>query len=80
VRRRGSHNFRLSALHAGFRLLTGTFLVVISLSGEVNPRAIVRLEGLSQLKRNPITSSDVEPATFSLEYFKPIINGELCAL
>jgi hypothetical protein len=31
----------------------------------VDPRAIVRLEGLGQLK-NPMTSSRIEPATYQL--------------
>jgi hypothetical protein len=37
-------------------LPTGRFLVLISVRGCVDPRAIVRLEGLGQLK-NPMTSS-----------------------
>jgi hypothetical protein len=39
--------------------------VLISVSGCVDPRVVVRLEGLDQLKR-PITSSGIEPATFRL--------------
>jgi hypothetical protein len=31
----------------------------------IDPRAIVRLEGIGQLK-NPMTSSEIEPATFRL--------------
>jgi hypothetical protein len=65
VRRRGSNIFyaigsqmagRLSALCAGRPLPPGRFLVLISVRGWVDPRAIVRLEGLGQFK-NPITSS-----------------------
>jgi hypothetical protein len=42
-----------------------TFLVLISVSGSVGPKVIVRLEGLGQLK-NPITSSRIEPGNFRL--------------
>jgi hypothetical protein len=53
---------RLSAPRAGRPLPPGRFLVLISV--RVDPRAIVRLEGLGQLK-NPMTSG-FEPATFRL--------------
>jgi hypothetical protein len=74
VRRRSSHIFwtvvlqmtaRLSALRGGRPLPPGRFLVLISVRGRVNPRAIVRLEGIGQLK-NPVTWSVIETATFRL--------------
>jgi hypothetical protein len=45
---------RLSALCAGRPLHPGRFLVLISVRGWVDPRSIVRLEGLGKLK-NPVT-------------------------
>jgi hypothetical protein len=47
---------RLSALRADRFLPPERFLVLISVRGRVDPRAIVRLEGLEQLK-NAVTSS-----------------------
>jgi hypothetical protein len=47
---------RLSALRAGRPLTAGRFVVLISVRSWVDPRAIVRLEGLGQLK-NPMNSS-----------------------
>jgi hypothetical protein len=43
----------------------GRFLVLISVRGGVDPRAIVRLEGLGQLK-NPMISTGIEHATFRI--------------
>jgi hypothetical protein len=70
VRRRGytigsQTAVRLSALRAGHPLTPGRFLVLISGRGCVDPRAIVRLEGLDQLKYLT-NSSGIEPATFWL--------------
>jgi hypothetical protein len=43
----------------------GRFLVLISVRGHVDPRDIVWLEGLGQLK-TPMTSTGIEPTTFRL--------------
>jgi hypothetical protein len=56
---------RLSALGVGRALHAGNILVLISVRGLVDPRAIVRLEGLRQMK-NPVTSSGIAPVTFQL--------------
>jgi hypothetical protein len=42
---------RLSALRAGHPLPPGRFLVLFSVRGWVDPRAIVRLEGVGKLKK-----------------------------
>jgi hypothetical protein len=46
---------RLSALRAGRPYPPGRFLVLISVRGLVDPRAIVWLEGLGQLKKGTST-------------------------
>jgi hypothetical protein len=56
---------RLSTLRASLSLLPEKFLVLISVSGRGESRAIVRLEGLGKLK-NPVTSPGIEPTTFRL--------------
>jgi hypothetical protein len=53
---------RLPALRAGRPLPPGGFLVLISVRGSVDPRAVVRLVG----KLKNVTSSGLEPATFRL--------------
>jgi hypothetical protein len=61
MRRRGPRIFktvgsqmaiRLPVLNAGRPLPPGRFLVLISVRGWVDPRAIVRLEGIYELKKN----------------------------
>jgi hypothetical protein len=56
---------KLTALRAGHPLSLGRFLVLFSVRVCVDPRTIVRLKGLGQLK-NRMTSSGIEPATFLL--------------
>jgi hypothetical protein len=54
-----------SALRAGRTLPPGRFLVLISVRGWLDPRAIVRLERLGLLK-NPVASSGFKLANFRL--------------
>jgi hypothetical protein len=56
---------RLSASRAGSPLPQGRFQVLISVRGRIDPRVIVLLEGLGQIK-SPVTSSGIEPVIFWL--------------
>jgi hypothetical protein len=56
---------RLSALRAGRALPPKHFLVCSFVKDRVNPRAIVRLEGLGKLEKK-LSLNGNEPATFRL--------------
>jgi hypothetical protein len=49
----------------GRPLPPGKFIVLFSVRGCIDPRAIVQLEGLGQIK-NSVTSSRIEPGTYRL--------------
>jgi hypothetical protein len=56
----------VTVCQAGCLLPPERFLVLISVTGWVDTRAIVRLEGLGKLK-NPMTSSGIEPMSLLIQ-------------
>jgi hypothetical protein len=56
---------RLLALHTGYLLPSGRFLVLISVRDWVSLKAIIQLEGLGQFK-NAAATLGIEPMTFGL--------------
>jgi hypothetical protein len=67
----------LSALRPGRFLPAGKFLVLISVRGWIDPRAIMRLEGLGQLKKSndlienwtrDLPASSVVPSIFNIVF------------
>jgi hypothetical protein len=56
---------RLSALRACPPLPQGGFVVLISVTGRIDPRAIMQQEGLGQTK-NPMNLWEIEPVTLWL--------------
>jgi hypothetical protein len=68
----GKWRRRLSALFTGHLYSQEIFLVLISVTGWVNPRAIVQPERLCQWK-TPVTLLGIEPTTYQL-----VVHCSLC--
>jgi hypothetical protein len=57
---------RLSDSHTGRAVLRNIFWYLFLLEAESTPRAVVQKEGLDKPKKNSMSSSGLEPATFHL--------------
>jgi hypothetical protein len=68
---------RLLAIHVCHPLFPGRFVVLISVRGWVDSRAIVGLEGLGHLK-NLTISSGIEPMTFLLVAYASTNYAAIC--
>jgi hypothetical protein len=58
---------KLSALHINNSLPLGRFLVLISIRGRIDPRAVTQLERLGELKNSVISSGTVTVTCINIE-------------
>jgi hypothetical protein len=70
---------RLSVLHTGHPLPPGRFLVLISIRGSFDPRAIVQLEGLVKLKKKNPPLWDLNPRPSCLRHSASVNYSTMCS-